>query len=59
MALASREYLEGCGTFRDQMGREDLLICAAKTKDRVNVAKVVSLFQPNKFKYHHERAPGN
>jgi hypothetical protein len=39
------------------MGREDLLICAAKTKDCVNVAKVVSLFRPNKFKYHHERAP--
>jgi hypothetical protein len=29
------------------MGREDLLICAAKTNDRVNVAKVVSLFRPN------------
>ena len=36
------------------MEREDLLICAGKTKDRVNVAKVVSLFRPNKFKYHHE-----
>jgi hypothetical protein len=36
------------------MGREDLLIYAAKTDDHVNVAKVVSLFRPNKFKYHHE-----
>ena len=39
------------------MGRENLLICASKTKDRINVAKVVSLFRPNKFKYHHDRAP--